>query len=474
MTSRTTLWGIIITVAAALTSCLSNDTDYVYYDDVAVTGFTIGTVYVERHTTSSDGEDSTYTYTYSASSVPVTIDQLNGRIYTLDSLPVGTDLSRVPTTITTKNNGTPYFYNPDDSIYYIHTSSDSVDYTEPRTLRVLSSNGQNVRDYIVEISAHQEYADSFSWQQMPAQTAIQRMQTMKAVTVGNRLFLLGRQSDGELTMLTTTDASEWNSVTLPCATTAQTASVASNGQTVMLLADDTIYTSEDGEQWTSTPTTLALKAVVGGTESESYAITTEGQFAVTTDDGQSWQLDNIEATDFIDNSIYMPLYDYNVVSQTLLTNSDVERVTMLGRRNAEDAVSDSTAMVVWSKVVDPDDETAWFYSPFSTYSSSRRLPTLYDLSAIYYANSIIVMGATTQTDDGQTDYSAMYYSPDMGRTWHEDTTLELPEEFATMTTATMAADEQGFFYLIGADSSSQTCTVWKVKQNKALWEVTSD
>ena len=101
----------MLAVVCLCTSCLSNDDETVTYEDTAVTTFTLGTVRCYRTVKTAAGNDSTYSYTYSASTVPMYIDQINKRIYNEDSLVVGTDVSRVLTTIYTKNNGVAMFKN---------------------------------------------------------------------------------------------------------------------------------------------------------------------------------------------------------------------------------------------------------------------------------------------------------------------------------------------------------------------------
>ncbi len=89
-----------------LTSCLgtSDDSDIVYYNDTAITSFTLTSVTRIIHTTSKSGKDSVYRR---ALSNPVTfsIDQNRRKVYNLDSLFADCDLSHVLVSIGTKNNG---------------------------------------------------------------------------------------------------------------------------------------------------------------------------------------------------------------------------------------------------------------------------------------------------------------------------------------------------------------------------------
>ena len=98
--------GLLLSVLTVLTGCLSNDdTEIITYDDTAITAFSLGTMTRTIHTTSSKGEDSTYTASVTGSKYAFAIDQQRGLIYNVDSLPVGTRVSNVLCNITTKNSG---------------------------------------------------------------------------------------------------------------------------------------------------------------------------------------------------------------------------------------------------------------------------------------------------------------------------------------------------------------------------------
>lgn len=86
---------------SAMTSCLDNDIEQVTYSsETSITSFSLGTLHVKRVGKDSKGEDSTYTDTISMANYPFTINQAMRTIENKDSLPVGTDISRVLTKIT--------------------------------------------------------------------------------------------------------------------------------------------------------------------------------------------------------------------------------------------------------------------------------------------------------------------------------------------------------------------------------------
>ncbi len=156
----------------ALSSCLKNndDEEQVYYHDTALTSFKLGTLKRILHTTSSSGEDSTYSSTVLGAAYAFTIDQQKGLVYNVDSLPVGTDVSKVIFTASTKNSGSLVLNlrtkdGQRDSLK-VYSTTDSIDFTNPVEFRVYNQSGTTYRKYMVEVRAHKQNGNIFRWKQV--------------------------------------------------------------------------------------------------------------------------------------------------------------------------------------------------------------------------------------------------------------------------------------------------------------------
>ncbi|MBQ9216294.1 MAG: hypothetical protein IJ159_06025 [Prevotella sp.] len=159
---------LLMVGAVLMTSCLSSDddTNTEYYKDTAITAFSLTTVNQYIHTTTTAGKDSTYKKTLS--SIPVfTIDQYQGKIYNTDSLPSGSDLSHLLASISSKNSGIIVINYPtstgSDSLLY-YSSSDSIDFSQPREIRVYSNDGTSYRSYTVTVNVHQSETGTLLWE----------------------------------------------------------------------------------------------------------------------------------------------------------------------------------------------------------------------------------------------------------------------------------------------------------------------
>ena len=134
--------------ALMMTSCLKSDdkSEIIYNQDTAITDFSLTTVNRYIHTTSKSGKDSVYKRVVS-SPVLFNIDHYNQTISNSDSLFTDCDLKHVLVSVTTKNGGTAVIKSlTSDSLKTI-LSTDSLDFTQPREVRVYSQDGKSYRAY---------------------------------------------------------------------------------------------------------------------------------------------------------------------------------------------------------------------------------------------------------------------------------------------------------------------------------------
>lgn len=154
-------WVVLMTMF--LPSCLNTDDEATYYDDVAITSFSLGTLNRYLTTTKADGTDSVYKVSFAGSGYKVAVDQLGCRIFSSDSLPLGTDLKHVVCTLATRNNALITVKSMISDSVFAFSSADSLDFSKPRTLRIFSTDGEHSRDYIVTLSARQHNPGKLLW-----------------------------------------------------------------------------------------------------------------------------------------------------------------------------------------------------------------------------------------------------------------------------------------------------------------------
>lgn len=473
MTSKITAYAVMLAFACIISSCVS-DKETETYDDATITAFTFGTLKCTRY---NEKTDKYYTYTYSASGFPVSINQIDKHITNAaNPLTKGTDLAHMLVTITAKNGGIVAIKNLNDDYYRPYSSSDSIDFSTTRKLRVYSNDGLNSNDYTVDIVVNQEDADSFSWVRMPDSNEMKAMKQMKGIGFNGNFYVLG--NDGSATSLySSADGSSWTlCTTLPTLTA--TASFATNGNSLFILDGTDLYSSADGNDWTTkvTPDT-PLKEIAGGyryTDSkgnvksdELYAIAADGTLVVSNDCGAHWQGDMMETTPdgtVVMNKDSLPASNINFIAKATKTNADVARVTVIG--NAASATANH--VMVWNKVVDADARQKWTFTPVLS-NNSYALPLLTSLSVTEYADAMIAVGLDANKA------VKMFQSNDSGITWHTESTLVIPTDksdasksvtFNAENAIAVIAGNDGHFLLIGAGTGH----VWKGKKNKMTWK----
>ena len=186
--------GLVGMMASVLVfaSCLgSNDSETEYNNSTAIASFSLATVNRYIHTTGKSGNDSVYVKKLS-NPVTFTIDQYNGQIYNTDSLPADTDLKHVLATINSKNSGTIYVMHGDTLYYY--SSTDSIDFSAPREIRVYAQNGQDFRKYTVTVNKHKADNSKMTWEKMqasdfPAESEQQKQWEEAASIAGMKQFI---------------------------------------------------------------------------------------------------------------------------------------------------------------------------------------------------------------------------------------------------------------------------------------------
>ena len=103
-------------------------------------------------------------------SVHFTIDYDNGLIYNADSLPVGTDISKLKVTVQFLNTVNSAVFKitgasrqADTTITYTTSMSTSLDFTGKTVLTVTSADEKQVKDYDVKVLVHKVNPDSLIW-----------------------------------------------------------------------------------------------------------------------------------------------------------------------------------------------------------------------------------------------------------------------------------------------------------------------
>lgn len=460
---------MLLTIVSAMTACVGSDSETTYYSDTALTSFTLGSVKYKRtyHVTTTSGEDSTYTITstYSGSAYPVRINQNTNTVYNSDSLVYGSDLSRVVCTLTTLNNGLIYFQDLDDpTVYTYYSSTDSLDLSKERTLRVVSSDGTMTRDYTVRISAYQVIHGTMTWSSSAindtdSKTMISSFAGMKGVTTSKAMYILGYDESGTSSLITSVNGGQsWEKVAIDLP--ANASNIITSADTVIIYdRSQGVLTKllPSGEKVLTTvqagmPANVTL---IGGCAGRLYALY-EGarQMYVSADGGISWSGEETDATEFVNNDYRLPTANISSIVTTTKENN-LPRITFVGTCDEDNSMDNDfyKYATTWSKVIDLDNvspalQEKWTCCIQTGINNPVRLPKMERLTVAGLKDCMVAFGGTAYYDSSKTAFGTLYVSYDNGTTW-SSSELAMPANYVSGKAGMVMTDNDGNLIVIG-------------------------
>lgn len=451
-----------------LTSCLNNSDDTsTYYGDTAITAFTLGTLNRYVHVKTSAGKDSTYKSTLTGSSYNFYIDQVSKTIYNPDSLPIWTDNSKVVCTITSKNGGLIYSKSmKSDSIFY-HNSSDSVDFSKPRTFYVYATDGSAYRQYTIKVNVHQELSDTFMWHKISTNSTIAAFTGMKALELNGKILLFG--TNGSETAIYSTpesDGAEWTKIATNLSLDADAYKnvIIHNGM-LFAKSNSSILKSADGASWTTVSATTDITSLVASSTKNLFAIR-NNNLVSSHDGGINWTKESLD-----DDSTLLPSRDFTYYTMPLPSNDSIDRVMIVGNRSANDYSTD-TASVVWNKIEDYSNGSeagTWTYFNVAKDNYSGYAPRLTNLTMVPYDDGVLAFGGDGIGKSKATAFNHFYQSRDNGITWKNNSAYHFPEGFSSSKTSFAAVkDSKNNLWIICGESGQ----IWRGRLNRLGWETT--
>ena len=460
------LTAIIGLLAAAfmITSCLDDNEEQIEYSsNASITAFSIENIETQYIDSTHYGKDTTITATVIGKNYPFVIDQGQRMIYNVDSLPVGTDVSKVVANITAD---TPWIVIAAADKDTVWTSTDSLNFENPVKFKVVAYTGEYGPTYVAKINVHKQVPDSLQWTYI-GEGFDKDIKGQKAVTLDNKIYVFGQK--GNETVLTTTeitDGKSWTasqSLSLP---RADYSSVMIWKNTLYILADNDLYSSPNGTDWEKvqvTDETIKFDKLIANVYAEGkkdpkpvlYAIDKENHF-MQSEDGVNWTVHNSVPARFPDQCI-------SYASYPLETNPGIYRTTLLGG-NTKAAAQDTTT-VVWSKLT---TETNW--GDYPTNEGDRYYcPKLDKIAMVHYNDRLYAFGGPGESYGKEVPaFGKFYQSTDQGVSWYPVSQYVLfPEEFTDLYTQaagnySYVIDKNDFLWIIWSESGK----VWRGRINK--------
>ena len=463
-------WSLALLFSAGFVfaSCLNdNDRDITYYDDTAITAFTLGKLSLRVDSTTKDGKkDSVYYRKLDAKNYVFYIDQINKRVYNLDSLPYGVNQKKIVGTFSTRNAGVVTLKSlTSDSTAYYKNGQDSVDFTSERTFVVYSNSQKYSQKYTVDVRVHKQKPNDFKWNNLATVSAFASLQGLRVANAGSMVLVFG--STGSATVVygsPIADGKSWAKLApsfSPDANAWKNA-VSFNG-TAYVLSGGRLWKSDDATSWTDLGVAASgMSRLLGASNAGLHLLGTDGQLylakAGTT---------QIASQALAASSAYLPQQDFNMVVWNHLASDKTEQVVLLGNRTEAGHAGDS-APVVWGKVFEYGQASStqkWAY--YNSLEAEPRLPRMSNLQVVAHGPVLLAVGGAGMGASSSVQaLKDVYVSVDGGLSWRTNRIYTMPTDIAKNTTLfAMGADKDNHIWLVCAGTGK----VWRVRKNSVGW-----
>lgn len=446
----------LITATLSLSSCLSSDeTTVEYTHDTAITAFSLGSL--DRYTKTKAGKDTLLKANVKGSDYKFYIDQAQRLIYNVDSLPCGVRDTAILATISSKNNSPILLMdiNKTDSVAAYYSSSDSINFSKPRFIRVYSSDYSAYAQYQVTVNVHKELPYEFKWHELAQNNSqLAAFSDLKAVACGDDIYVFGKTAEGTQVLKSAiNDGSAWSSIMMNVnlSSDAYQSAVALEGK--LYISDGgKVYASADAATWALVSSENAdVKQLIGASSKNLYAYNTAAGISVSKDKGVSWEQEKLDT-----DKAYLPTQNISMNVAGVLSAKDVENVMLLGTR---DKALNDTVATTWLRTVDYDanEDGQWNYLEIEN-NKSGKMPWLDQVITCAADTGFVALGSNGK----------WYKSQNAGLTWKQDKMVVLPAKFATEGRFAFCRDKQHYYWII------RNGYVWRGRFNIDGWRSKED
>ena len=398
------LIAVLFAATSIMTSCLDNDVEQITYtSETSITGFSLGTLNIDRIGKDKNGLDSPYVDTLDCSNYPFTIDQINRTITNKDSLPVGTHIDKVITSIT--YDAGMLGYTPKGSVHdTIWTSTDSIDFTEPVEFKVYAYSGVEGKPYKVTINVHQQEPDTISWKKFDNNPFSDgNLSEQKAVYANEKVYVFGKNGDDthiEYSNVANDNPSSWTPVTINI-TDVDTYSATAWAGNIYFLAGSPkakqLYKLNVTTDKIEPVGTETFEMLIGGNDikSELYVVK-DGVSGIYKE--SPWTKDTDPFTQF---KAGQPFF-----SNTTTTSYNSNITSTIALCNNPGTTANDTAALVFNRI---SSDNKW-----EKRMQNLPLPNLENITMIYYDGKLYAFGGGYKEIK---PFSQFYCSTDNGLCW---------------------------------------------------------
>lgn len=423
------LIAVLFAATSIMTSCLDNDVEQITYtSETSITGFSLGTLNIDRIGKDQNGEDSAYVDTLNCSDYPFTINQLTREIENKDSLPYGTHIDKVITSIT--YDAGALAYRPKDAdTDTLWTSTDSIDFSgdtykmstiTPIEFKVYAYSGAIGQAYKVKVNVHQQIPDTIAWKKFDNFFSNGNLSKQKAVYANGKVYVFGENGGTHIEYSDVSDDNPkpWVTITDNVRADIDTYSATACAGYIYFLAgtNKQLYKLDVNSNEITSVGTETFEMLIGGNDikSELYAVK-NGESGIYREN--TWTKDTDPFTQF---QADQPFFSNTT---TASYNSNITTTVALCY-NQGNTANDTTALV-FNRI---SSDNKW-----EERMQNLPLPNLENVTMIYYDGKLYAFGGGYKEIK---PFSQFYCSTDNGLCWRPVTEcMAFPAEFSELYTA---------------------------------------
>lgn len=400
------LIAVLFAATSIMTSCLDNDVEQITYtSETSITGFSLGTLHIDRVGKDKDGKDSAYVDTLDCSNYPFTIDQINRTITNKDSLPVGTHIDKVITSITYDAGILGYKPKGSDRDT-IWTSTDSIDFTDPVEFKVYAYSNVEGKPYKVTINVHKQEPDTISWKKFDNSFSDRSLLSeQKAVYANGKVYVFAKNENGthiEYSDVSNDNPNPWTPVAINI-TDVDTYSATAWAGNIYFLAggtnDKQLYKLNVTTDKIEPVGTETFEMLIGGNDikSELYVVK-DGESGIYKE--SPWTKDTDPFTQF---KAGQPFF-----SNTTTASYNSKITSTIALCNNPGTTANDTTALVFNRI---SSDNKW-----EERIQNLPLPNLENVTMIYYDGKLYAFGGKSKKPEVK-PFSQFYCSTDNGLCW---------------------------------------------------------
>lgn len=389
------------------------------------------------------------------------IDDENGLIYNVDSLPYNTRVDSAYASFSfASTNG--YLIN-DTFPETAYTTSTAYDFSKPVKLTNYASDGKTKKEYTIKVNVHQVETYLHVWKNPVEMITENASDNQKAVLLNNKYYFF--TSNGNSTQLySSTDASSWLHESNPTGLPANAVfrnMIVCNDQILLLHNGNELYTTRNGISWE--------KHLLNGDNNYDFLVllfnfknqfwsvaqnkTTKRLNIASSSDGINWTVRNALSARF-------PVSDF--AATTFTPRLGREKIIIVGGKDA----SGKKLNTRWSAENDPTTDSLHWVNLNNNHSTFEAIS---DAGICYYGSKLLLIGGTDNYEQLKDTSVQMRQSLDEGLSWAKpDTSLNmLPASFTYRKNASVIHNKtNNTLYIIGGKGMFLPLSdVWTVKAN---------